>query len=150
MKKILYGVAVALLMTVATPVLAVEEETTTTTPAIVYGASPAFLWPKVQEYVANYWHPITKENTVGFLGNKNAKGTLFLGTKTVQFPRNNYGVSIIKNALAGYPISFKDNGATYHSFILPKTLRKGHYFARGCFESNYGLSCGLEFKIIVR
>src|SRR3990167_10476710 len=107
MNKILFALALAVSMAVSMPVLAVEEE------VVENNGAPLFNVPRVQDYVANYFHPITKENVVGFLGNKNAKGTLSLGVKS--------GV---------YTTELKDNGAVYHSFVLPKTLANGSYFAK--------------------
>jgi hypothetical protein len=121
--KILIGLAIAFSM-IATPAFAVEEEN---------NGTPLFSLPKVQEYTANYFNPITRENVVGFLGNKNAKGTLSLGVVS--------GV---------YTTQLKDNVAVYHSFVLPKTLTKGSYFAKGCIEFGAQTVCGREFVIRVK
>lgn len=137
------GIALVVVMslTLTLPVFAEEEEIDTNNNK---GGLISFLWPRVQPQLYQYG------NFVGFLGNQNAKGSLFLGRKSVKYPRNNYGVAFNGKPFLRYDVELKDTKpVVYHAYEIPKTL-KGLYYVRGCFESSYGLSCGPEFLINVK
>lgn len=132
------GLAIVMSLSFALPAFAVEEEIDTNNNK---GGLISFLWPRVQERIYQYG------STIGFLGNHKAKGSLFLGKKSVKYPRNNYGAAFNGNPMLRYDVELKDtNPVVYHAYEIPKTL-KGLYYVRGCFESSYGLSCGPEFLI---